>query len=342
MKPTTFDALVVTLMEDLQKKYTNFREPLSVAEQLAICLRFLATGDSFQTLAWCFRVGVSTVHCIVKRVCDAIWNNLCDTYLPSPTESLWQENAERFQLLWNFPNCCGAVDGKHVCIVCPPHSGTLFHNYKGSFSIVLMAVVDADYKFVAVDIGDFGSNSDGGVFRRSQLGRQLQKCEWHLPEQRPLPNDVTGKALPCVLVGDEAFPLGTHLLRPYPGRGLTEDKRIFNYRLSRARRVVENAFGILAQRWRIFHRKINMLPENAIRVVKATIILHNILQKTYPLAADNDDFVEPKQLLRLSTSHKRGSLERRGDAVKIRDAFKDYFCSSAGSVEWQNRAITYC
>jgi len=122
----------------------------------------------------CFRVGVSTVHCIVKRVCDAIWNNLCDTYLPSPTESLWQENAERFQLLWNFPNCCGTGDGKHVCIVCPPHSGTLFHNYKGSFSIVLTAVVDADYKFVAVDIGEviqtveyFVDHNSGGNCRNA-------------------------------------------------------------------------------------------------------------------------------------------------------------------------------
>ena len=102
------------------------------------------------------------VWTVGPRRSDAIWKKLRDTYLPTPTESLWKD---KFNILWNFPNCVGAVDGKHVTVVCPPYSSSLFHNYKGSFSIVLMAVVDADLKFVIVDIGDFGSNSDGGVFR---------------------------------------------------------------------------------------------------------------------------------------------------------------------------------
>jgi len=239
MKPSTFDALVITLTDELEKKHTNCRSPLSVPEQVVVCLRFLASGDSFQSLAWCFRVGVSTVHYIVQRVCDAIWKKLRDTYLPTPTESLWKDNADKFNILWNFPNCVGVVDGKHVTVVCPPNSGSLFHNYKGSFSIVLMAVVDADLKFVLVDIGDFGSNSDGGVFGRSEMGHRLQAGKLNLPDPCPLPNDPTGAPQPHVFVGDEAFPLGTQLLRPYPGRGLTKDKRIFNYRLSHARRVVE-------------------------------------------------------------------------------------------------------
>ena len=58
---------------------------------------------------------------------------------------------------------------------------------------------------------------------------------------------------------------------------LTNERCIFNYRLSRARKVVEIAFGILANQWRIFHRRINLNPDNVTTVVKATVLLHNIL-----------------------------------------------------------------
>ncbi len=69
-----------------------------------------------------------------------------------------------FENQWQFPNCIGALDGKHICITAPPKSGSLFYNYKGSFSINLLALVDANYKFTAIQVGDFGKNSDGDVY----------------------------------------------------------------------------------------------------------------------------------------------------------------------------------
>ena len=83
-----------------------------------------------------------------------------------------------------------------------------------------------------------------------------------------------------LLVGDEAFPLQSWLLRPYPGQGIPEKQRIFNYRLSRSRRVIENAFGILAARWRVFMQLIQSTVEKTDRIVKATICLHNFLRQT--------------------------------------------------------------
>ena len=126
---------------------------------------FFATGDSYKTLAGCFRLGVSTVHCIIKATCDAIWMESKIEHMKPPDSRDWEHIVEGFRTKWNFPNCCGALDGKHVNIQAPKNSGSLFFNYKGTFSLVLMALVDVDYRFIYVDIGDYSSQSDGAVFK---------------------------------------------------------------------------------------------------------------------------------------------------------------------------------
>ena len=138
----------------------------------------------------------------------------------------------------------GAVDGKHVVMQAPSNSGTKYFNYKSTFSIVLMALVDADYKFIYVDIGASGRNSDGGIFQNCTLGKSLSGDKLQLPPPKPLPNADHLGDLPYVIVADEAFPLQTSIMRPFPGKNLSYEKASFNYRLSRARRIVENAFGI--------------------------------------------------------------------------------------------------
>ena len=193
----------------------------------------------------------------------------------------WKQIEHRFSTRWNFPNCIGVLDGKHVMIKAPPNSNSLFHNYKGFFSIVLMALVDADYRFIYIDVGDFGSNGDGGIFKNCPLGINFMEGTLDVPPPKRLPGWPEGGALPHCLVADEAFPLRMDLMRPFP-RGkkqqqLPYNKMIFNYRLSRARRIVENAFRILVQRWRVFEHRICMDDHNVIKIVKATCVLHNYL-----------------------------------------------------------------
>ena len=158
------------------------------------------------------------------------------------TQQAWKTIADEFEEKWNFPNCIGAIDGKHVTVKCPSGSGSAFYNYKNQFSIILLAIVDADYNFLFVDVGTNGRANDSGVFGRSAISTLLENGELNIPPPQPLPGRQ--RDIPFVIVGDDAFPLKNYLVKPYPNRQLDPEKRVFNYRLSRARRIVENVFGI--------------------------------------------------------------------------------------------------
>lgn len=106
--------------------------------------------------------------------CKAIETNMIASQFPGMTEQLWRDTTDRFWRKWNFPNCIGAIDGKHVTLTAPPNSGILCFNYKKTFSIALLALVDADYRFVNVQVGDFGRSSDGGTYSSSNLGKGMK------------------------------------------------------------------------------------------------------------------------------------------------------------------------
>lgn len=161
------------------------------------------------------------------------------------TSQEWLDKSKVFNDVWNFPHCIGAMDGKHVLIQAPFNSGTEFYNYKSTFSIVLFALVDADYNFIFVDAGCQERISDGGVFKDTILYRMIENKKLGLPNPEPLPNRNT--MVPYFIVADSAFALSENVMKPYAGTHVKgSPKRIFNYRLSRARRVVENAFGIIS------------------------------------------------------------------------------------------------
>ncbi|XP_020299084.1 uncharacterized protein LOC109863260 [Pseudomyrmex gracilis] len=148
-------------------------------------------------------------------------------------------------------------------------SGSEFYNYKGLFSIVLLGACDAEYKFTWLDIGQYGSLSDGSVWSNTDLMQALEEGTINLPPPTPLPG--TNVPFPYVFVADEAFPLSTYMMRPFSKKNveMSDDERIFNYRVSKARKVIENIFGIMGAKWQILNSCISCSPKHAKHIIKA-------------------------------------------------------------------------
>ena len=221
-------------------------------------LRLLASGKLQQSLSFAHLVGKSTLSCIIRETCNAIFEALAGEYFASTEE--WKNIACDFQETWNLPHLVGVTDGNHTRIQCPKQSRTLFHNQKGFLSFVLVAICDARYCFTLFDVGQYGSNNDAGLQANSNIGQKIEAGEMNIPPPRHL-ESCSFDPLPYYLVGDEIFLPKIWLMRPYPGQ-LSGEERIL-YRLSRARRVIENTSGILAARWKINHSPIIASLENA-------------------------------------------------------------------------------
>jgi hypothetical protein len=294
---------------------------LSPSERLAFCLKVLAHGGDIASEAHRSRMGISTGHSIVEETCLALWEALQWHVKCPTTEDDWKVVADGYHKRWQFPGCLGSADGKHIHIKCPPNSGSMYWNYKSHFSVILMAVCDSGGKFLMVDVGAYGKSGDAAVWATSALGVELEKMDKSplgqpVPARRrrergeigaqpggaegreedvapslfsiPQPTDLptTDSKFPFVFVGDEAFPLRRNIMVPFSGAkgGLPYDRRVFNYRLSRARRCIENAFGTLSQRWRILLGPIESTPGKVDGIVKACTALHNFLCDKHPAA----------------------------------------------------------
>lgn len=160
-----------------------------------------------------------------------------------------------------------------------------------------------------VDIGAAGRLSDSGVFKDSQLGQGFEQNRFDVP----IPS---GDNLPYVLVGDEAFPLTNYLMRPYPRRGHLEmPKKVFIYRLSRARRIVENAFGLLVDKWRIFRKPIIASESTIKKIVQAAVCLHNFLLMQHDTYISTDEINEL-----LSSTEGLSDISRTGPNTFSRNA----------------------
>jgi hypothetical protein len=285
---------------------------------------------------------------MVRDVCEAIVAEYGEEVMSCPTTpDTLREIAEQFGSRWNFYHVLGALDGKHVAIKCPQNGGSLYFNYKGFHSIILMALCDADYKFVWVDAGTNGSISDAQLFNDCELRQAIEDGSIEFPAAEPLPLD--DKNMPYFILGDNAFPLRTWLMNPFSRRNLDDEERIFNYRVSRARRVIENSFGILANRFQVLLTTMRQKPETATIIVLACC-LHNLMRIRYPSLQnavldqeDADHNIIPGSWRENANMHDMENVS--GGKVMTQTAKsqrlyrKHYYNSPVGAVPWQNNMI---
>ena len=199
MSPQKFTELYNLVAPDITKKSTNMREAISAKQRLA-------------------------VGRIIFETCQAIWNRLYEAGgMTTPnTEEQWVQIADEFEYHWNFPNCLGAIDGKHINMLASPNAGSAYYNYKGRHSIVLMAVCDAKYQFIMVEIGQCGRQSDGSVYNNGDNGYAIENNTLNIPNDRKISNNE--RVLPFVFVGDDALGLKRHMMKPYPFTRLGVEK----------------------------------------------------------------------------------------------------------------------
>ena len=349
MEPATFQEIVDRVGPRIRRQDTNCRRALEPGLRIAITLRHLATGAAYRDLMFAFRVPHNTISLIIRDTCEAILAEYSLEVLSCPVNpDEWQPVTELFGQRWNFHHAIGALDGKHVAIQCPKNGGSAYYNYKGFHSIVLLALVDADYKFLWVNVGAEGGASDAQLFNNCELKYYIESNNLGLPDPVPLPGD--NKNMPYFIIGDDAFALRTWLMKPYSRRNMTHEERIFNYRISRARRIVENAFGILANRFRCLLTTMRQTPETVTTIVTTCVVLHNLMRIRYPALqnaiADREDDnhqmipgewradINLAEIEREAAS-KNPSREAKG----MRDYLKLYYNSEAGAVPWQENMI---
>ena len=213
MPPATFKKLLSYIAEDIKKKDTTMRSPINIETRLQICLRYLASGANFRTLEDIFRVPHNTISGIVSETAEAIWNRLRPIYLTCPsTEEEWSQISQDFYEQWNYPYCIGALDGKHCQVQNFANAGSLFHNYKNTFSLVLFGICDARYRFIYCNIGSAGSANDAAIWTQCSFKKFLDQGHLKIPE--------TGGKVKHHLVGDDIFGLEETTMKPFPRRNL--------------------------------------------------------------------------------------------------------------------------
>ncbi|KAJ8939902.1 hypothetical protein NQ318_023243, partial [Aromia moschata] len=232
--------------------------------------------------------------------------------------------------------------------------GSEFINYHGIFSIVVLALVDADYNFIFAYCRCQGRISDGDVYMNTGFYQKMCRNELGFPPSECVPQKQM--PLPYVFVADSAFALTENMMKPYAGthnKGSRE--RVFNYRLSRARSIVENVFGIMSAVFRVLRKPILLQPDKATNIAMTCALLHNFLKRsknskslynpTCSFDTENEyGVIQPGSWRNdrdgITSLIPMRNIPRRAPlfAKDVRDQFSEFFITN-GAVSWQNN---YC
>ncbi len=185
--------------------------------------------------------------------------------------------------------------------------------------------MDGDYKLLCVDVGQNGSSSDAPIFNQCELIEAIEDRMIGFPPDDPLPKD--DRPMPYFILGDDTFALKTWLMKPFSQPNMTDEQRIFNYRLPRSRQIVDNTFGILANRFQCLLGPLRQQPEMVKSIVLAYALLdhnddqHHVIPGEWRNSANMQD-----------VDNQVGGNRTTRMAKKQREYFKLYFNSPTVSV----------
>ena len=318
MRKETFEFLCNRLWNYITKQRTNMRQPISVEERVAVTLWYLSTGSGFSMVAWLFGISKSSVCRIVRETCDAIIQVLQKQLIKLPKGDMLDQMIEGFEFKWGFPNCVGAVDGMHIPVTPPSNCQTDYYNRKGSYSIILQGLVDFKYLFTDIYVGWPGKVHDARVFWNSSIYTKecqgtlffIHDLETLMEQMYPWLFQVTLRTI--FALANETFPWQWAFERW---------TKKFNYRQSRARMVIQNAFGRLNGCWRVLLKKMEVSINIASIITSACCVLHNLCE-TWGEEFQDEWLAGVNENVANNVHH---HLDTDNNAKRIRDAFVTHF-----------------
>lgn len=238
------------------------REKISAEKAFLMVLWYISNEETFRQVSDRFNVSRSSVQRTLKRICKIILN-LKTRYIKWPTVHQMGTISEGFRNIQGIENVIGAIDGSHIEIIKPKENQDAYVNRKGYHSILLQGIVDHRKKFIDVFCGEPGSIHDARLLRKSAVFNKIINNEIYLGN--------------CIILGDTAYPNLPWLITPFKDNGhLTEHQKLFNYKISATRVVIENAFGLLKGRFRRLRKLDNVNLKTCAEIVMTACILHNI------------------------------------------------------------------
>ena len=270
----------------------------------------------------------------MDQVSDVLWSNLSSKHLTFPDHDRFLVIAVKFRERLSFPNVIGCTDGKHIRIKCPTRAGSLFYNYKQFF---FRSITGSESRFIFIDLGAYGKQSGGGTFSASTLYHFLEDSKSTLP--KPASFVGSGTEVPFVILGDEAYPLKTYLMKPFARKDLSCEECVFNFRLSRARRC-ECAIGIQTAKWRLLKKAVETNVNKDEGIVRCICLLHNIIidlegTTQVPSQLQETSQIRGSHQARTNVSGRSFSRSSKG-AIDVRNAFKAYSSGPTAAILSQN------
>ncbi len=305
-------------LKSIEKRNTSMRKAIPLQKRVSIALWFLSTNSDFRTISHLFGVSKASVCLITKDVCMCIVDHLLPKYIRMPCGDALKQVVAGFKEKLGFPQCVGAIDGTHIPIISPQECPADYYNRKGWHSIILQGLVDHNGLFMDIYVGWPGRVHDARVFSNSSLFRKGQEGSL-VPT---LTEMIEQCEIPLVILGDPAYPLLKWLMKAYPDTGrLTLEQKTFNYRLSKARVVVEHAYGRLKARWRCLMKRNDTNICDIPNIVSACCVLHNICELRGE--SFDDEWIESDSSFSMIRQSASDSVDISGD--QIRSALTQYF-----------------